>query len=57
MGHVATTIIAAQMEESGNGRRIQNKPTTSTIISRVASIVRVRSRLGTVGGAGFVIAK
>ena len=50
MGHVATTIIIAQMIESRNGRSIQSEPPTSTIISNIASTVRVRSARGVVVG-------
>src|SRR6185436_2449041 len=51
MGHVATTIIIAQIVERRNGRSIQNEPPTSAIISKIASNVRVRSGRGTVVGA------
>ena len=44
IGHVATTIIAAQMIESRNGRRIQNEAPMRITISSTASTVRVRSR-------------
>jgi hypothetical protein len=44
IGHVATTIIAAQMIASRNGRKIQNDAPMSMTISSTASTVCVRSR-------------
>ena len=44
IGHVATTIIAAQMIESRNGRKTQNEAPMRITISSTASTVRVRSR-------------
>ena len=44
IGHVATTIIAAQMIASRNGRRTQNEPPMRIAISSTARKVRAKSR-------------
>ncbi len=43
MGHVATTIITAQMMAPTNGRMIQNAPTVSAAMNPTPSTVRTRS--------------
>ena len=43
-GHVATTIMVAQITAGRNGRKIQNEVAMSPTMQSTASIVRVRSR-------------
>mgnify|MGYP003694131281 CR=1 FL=1 len=45
IGHVVTTIIAAQMVAARNGRRIQTDAAMSPPMIRTAKTVRVRSRV------------
>jgi hypothetical protein len=54
MGHVATTIIVAQIVESRKGRSIQNEPLIRIPISRTERTMRVRSGRRTIVDTLFV---